>query len=196
MPNQRQGQPYHTVWYGLGMTSREQWIDEGIAVLTEQGSSGLRIDPIAERLGLTKGSFHHHFAGVGDYRRALLTRYEDDSMATIRTAVAAASALPPDQALQRLPAQVSFDPRLDAAMRGWAFEDEAVREVQGRVDMARLETLVTLWRGILPDPSLARIAALVPYLVMVGSSAASPTPSEDELRSVFALLASLVPSVK
>ena len=178
------------------MTTRSQWVDEGLNVLKLQGRSGIRIDRIAERLGLTKGSFHHHFTGIGDYRSALLTRYEEDSMTSIRAAIIAASGLPSHQALARVATDVSLDPRLDAAMRAWAFEDEPARAVQGRVDTARLEALVALWRGILPDPSRAHIAALVPYLVMVGSSAAFPTPSEAEMRSVFALLATLVPSVK
>ncbi|MGN5733803.1 TetR/AcrR family transcriptional regulator [Arthrobacter psychrochitiniphilus] len=178
------------------MTTRSQWVNEGLNVLKLQGRSGVRIDRIAERLGLTKGSFHHHFIGIGDYRSALLTRCEEDSMTSIRAAIFAASELPSHQALARVAPDVSLDPRLDAAMRAWAFEDESARAVQGRVDTARLEALVALWRGILPDPSHAHIAALVPYLVMVSSSAAFPTPSEAELRSVFALLATLVPSVK
>lgn len=129
------------------------------------------------------------------YHQSLLDRYEADSMNAIGTAMAAVSALPPKQALMALPSRVSFDTRLDAAVRGWAVEQPAALAVQARVDTARLDALVSLWRRILLDPAQARAAALVPHLLMIGASVAVPTPTEEELREVFSLLATLVPSV-
>lgn len=187
--------PYHTVWYGNEMSARDRWIDEGIAVLREQGAAGVRVDRIAARLGRTKGSFHHHFRGADDYRRALLARYEADAMRAIHDTVAAVAELEPERAVTALPAHADFDPDLDGAVRGWAVEYEDARTAQQRVDAARLDALVGLWRRILPDRRRARTAALVPHLVMVGASMARPAPSERELRDVFALLAKLVPGV-
>lgn len=178
------------------MISRGQWIDEGLLVLREQGNSGIRIDRIAERLELTKGSFHHHFAGIGDYRQALLTRYEQNSLAAIKEAVSALADLPAQQALMRLPDYVAFDPRLDAAIRSWSFDDVTARAVQERIDSARLDALLALWRGVVSDPTQARIAALIPHLLMIGGSAALPTPTQVDMRAMFDLLASLVPSVE
>lgn len=170
-------------------------MSEGLAVLADRGAKGVRVDRIAARLGLTKGSFHHHFDGVDAYHQALLDRYEADSMDAIGTAMASVSALPPKQALMALPSQVSFDTRLDAAIRGWAVEQPAAQAVQARVDAARLDALIGLWQRILPDPAQARVAALVPHLLMIGASVALPTPTEEELREVFSLLATLVPAV-
>ncbi|MFD7310417.1 TetR/AcrR family transcriptional regulator [Promicromonospora sp. NPDC059942] len=178
------------------MISREQWIDEGLVVLSEQGTTGLRIDRIAGRLRLTKGSFHHHFGGIEDYRQAILDRYEQDSLDAVGRALAAVADLPPRDALTRLPDHFSFDPRLEAAVRGWAFADPAARTAQERVDTARLESLTSLWRDVLPDPDQARVAALVPHLLMIGGSTALPTPSQADMRAAFALLATLVPAVE
>lgn len=178
------------------MISRERWIEEGLVVLAEQGDAGVRIDRIAGRLGLTKGSFHHHFAGIRDYRQAILTRYEQDSREAIDRALAAVAGLPPRDALMRLPEQISFEPRLETAIRGWAFADPAARAVQERVDTARFEALLPLWSGVVPDPARARIAALVPHLLMIGSSTALPTPSPADMDAVFALLSTLVPAVE
>lgn len=174
---------------------RDRWLDEGMTVLAGQGPKGVRVDRIAARLGLTKGSFHHHFGGIDDYHRALLERYQSDSMDAIATGVAAVSEVPPERALMELPSQVSFDPRLEAAIRGWANEFEEANSVQARVDTARLEALVSLWERILPDAARARTAALVPHLLMIGASVALPRPSDKDMHEVFSLLATLVPSV-
>ena len=171
-------------------------MDEGLAVLADQGAKGVRVDRIAVRLGLTKGSFHHHFDGVDGYQQALLGRYEAHSMEAIATAVSAVSALPPERALMALPSHVPLDTRMDAAIRAWAVEHEGARVAQARIDAARLEALVSLWRQILPDPAQARTAALIPHLLMIGASVARPGPSEEELHQVFSLLATLVPSVR
>lgn len=165
-------------------------------MLAELGAKGVRVDQVAARLGLTKGSFHHHFDGVDDYHRALLSRYESQAMDAIAAAVAAVSDLALDQALMELPSHASFDPRIEAAIRGWAFEYEEARTVQARVDTARLNTLVSLWQRILGDSARARTAALVPHLLMIGASVALPPPSEKDMHDVFSLLATLVPSVK
>ena len=53
------------------MTTRDRWLNEGMAVLAEQGSRSIRVNRIAARLDLTKGSFHHHFDDIADYHRAL-----------------------------------------------------------------------------------------------------------------------------
>ena len=177
------------------MSVKDRWLDEGMVVLAEQGAEGVRVDRIAARLGLTKGSFHHHFDGIADYHRALLGQYEIDAMDAIKTAVSATSHLPPQQALTALPANFVFDPRIDGAVRGWAFSNEEARAVQERVDAARLEALTSLWQQLLPDPVRARTLALVPHLLMIGASAAMPRPTKSDVQDLFALLATLVPSV-
>ncbi len=71
----------HTIPFGMvpSMT-RDRWIDEGLLVLAEEGAPGVRIDRIAARLGLSKGSFFHHFDGIAAYRRALLDRWESSAV--------------------------------------------------------------------------------------------------------------------
>lgn len=180
------------------MTPKDRWIDEGMATLRQEGIAGVRIDRLAARLGLTKGSFHHHFNGVGDYRRALLERFETEAKAMIEKTVTVPADLAVSSAqriLTEAPTHVSIDPRTEAAFRGWAFQDAAARATLQRIDAARLQALTALWRSIVPDESLARSAALIPHLIAIGASVTVPTPTAKEMTDVFALLAALVPSV-
>ena len=182
-------------WYHRDMTPKDRWIDEGLTVLQQEGIGGVRIDRIAARLGLTKGSFHHHFDGVGDFHRSLLERYESDATARIDSAVESLDRLPPQRVLVDASAQISGDAGREAAIRGWASQDEVARATLRRTDAARLAALTTVWQRIVPDETLARSAAMIPYLILIGSAVAVPPPSEQELADVFALLATLIPAV-
>ena len=169
--------PYGTV--AAMSTSRIDWLDEGLAVLAVEGPPGVRIDRIAARLGLSKGSFHHHFAGADAYKRELLERYADTATSSLETSISDAAGSAPAEVLLALTATVDQPAAasvaaLDRAVRAWAFSDADARAAVARVDAARLGALEGIWRRLVDDPARARTAALLPYLVAVGSSALEP----------------------
>ena len=159
-------------------------------VLAEEGISGVRIDRLAARLGLSKGSFFHHFAGAAAFRAALLDRWESRAVPELGDAS-------PQMLLEDLAERVGtiVDVRLDAAIRAWAFEDAQAAAAQERVDAARLRALESIWQKIVHDPARARAAALLPHLLVIGATAALPTTSRADLESAFGLLAELIPAV-
>ncbi len=180
--------------------ARDRWLDEGLHVLVEEGAAGVRIDRIAARLGLSKGSFHHHFAGAEGYKRDLLAYFERLSVEALERAIAEASAQSDARGVLRhltdliQPAPGGlYRPELDVAVRAWSNSDAEVRAVQGRIDAARLSALQQVWRPYVGSDEEARTAALLPYLVAVGASMVSPPVDADELRGVFEVLLPLVP---
>ncbi|MEE6280782.1 TetR/AcrR family transcriptional regulator [Georgenia sp. MJ170] len=166
-----------------------------MTALTESGVAGVTVDGIAARLGLTKGSFHHHFEGVVDYRGQLLARFESDAGIALEQAMSAEESLTPEAVIVTIPARHPFDRRREAAVRAWALHDPEAHETLARVDTARLAALTTLWERVIDDADDASTAAMIPYLVAIGASMATPPPSERALLRVFALLAALVPAV-
>jgi AcrR family transcriptional regulator len=54
-------------------TPRSKWIDEGLRALAAGGPDAVRIEPLAQALGVTRGGFYWHF----DDRRALLDEMLD-----------------------------------------------------------------------------------------------------------------------
>jgi AcrR family transcriptional regulator len=181
--------------------ARDRWLDEGITVLASEGAPGVRIDRIAARLGLSKGSFHHHFAGADGYKRALLARVEDMAVDGLENAIED-GATPGDARaiLGRLTDLVGsgagalYRPELDSAVRAWAVTDPDVRAVQERIDAARLAALQRVWRPHVATDDDARRAAQLPYLLAVGAAAVVPPVEAEELREVFArILLPLVP---
>jgi AcrR family transcriptional regulator len=175
------------------MSARDRWIDEGLAVLADRGIAGVSIDGLAGRLGLTKGSFHHHFAGMPGFRIALLERYRagfDQGLAGAEALLT--TSVSPLAALQRFPELLNeLDLRLATAVRSWALADPEARAVQAQIDRRWRGLLEGVWGRIVDDPERARTAALLPYLVLVGAAFAVPPVTADDIAAVMAMLAEL-----
>src|SRR3546814_8458026 len=58
---------------GTGRLSAEDWAQAALDLIAEQGVSAVAVEPLARRLGVTKGSFYWHFPS----REALLVRSEE-----------------------------------------------------------------------------------------------------------------------
>jgi AcrR family transcriptional regulator len=182
----------------LSMPSRSDWLDAGLASLASDGPNGLRIDRLCRRLDVSKGSFHHHFAGAGDFKQALLAAYVARVVEALDQAIEQTAAATPKDALVGLTASIAktdgfYRPDLEVAIRAWAFSDPQVRAVQQRVDQRRLESLHGIWSKILDDPAAAYTAALLPYLVGIGASLIQPPTPPDQLQRVYELLLNSVP---
>jgi AcrR family transcriptional regulator len=185
------------VWCST-VPSRSEWLEAGLASLADDGPNGLRIDRLCRRLNVSKGSFHHHFAGAGDFKEALLATYETRVVEALDRAIKQTKAVTPKDALAGLTGAITsrdgfYQPDLEVAMRAWAFSDPEVRTVQERIDERRLASLHGIWSQILDDPAAAYTAALLPYLVGIGASLIQPPTPPDHLQQVYELLLSSVP---
>ena len=181
------------------MPTRSDWLQAGLTAVADDGPDGLRIDRLCRRLGVSKGSFHHHFAGAGDFKRALLDAYETLVVEALNDAIEQTAAITPQESLAGQTAAITstqsfYRPELEVAIRAWAFSDSEVRAVQERVDRRRLESLEGIWSRILDDPAAVHTAALLPYLVGIGASLVQPPTPPDQLRGVYELLLGLVPN--
>ncbi len=175
-------------------------MDEGIQVLTEGGAAAVRIDRIAIRVGLSKGSFHHHFDGAEGYKRDLLGYFERLSVEALNSSIAdAGPTASAREVLAHLTAALRregpglYTPRLDGAVRAWASSDDDARAVVARVDRARLDALEAVWRRVAGDSERTRLSALLPYLLALGAGAIVPAVDADDLRGIYEILLPLVP---
>ena len=54
----------------------DDWIDAAMGALVDDGVAAVAVEPLAARLGTTKGSFYHHFASRDALITAALERWE------------------------------------------------------------------------------------------------------------------------
>jgi AcrR family transcriptional regulator len=186
--------PYQTVCTVSGMATKTDWLDAGLEVLAEDGAPAVTIERLAERLGLSKGSYYHHFKGTGGFRTALLERFEARYTTRLIDTVERDPDASPAAKLNRLLELVLSDPDgtdLEIAVRAWALQDDEVRAAQERVDRVRTKYLQLLCQGLaedfdgrLVDPD--RLARLL-YLILIGAEQVLPAVPRSELRELYAM---------
>lgn len=162
--------------------SADDWINEGLRALARSGFTALKADPLAKRLGVSRGSFYWHFADLSAFHTAILKRWRDVAAEQIIADVEAdGSAEPLRFLLQR-----TFGARLDLerAVRNWAAFDPAAQGALRAIDRRRLDYIETLLekRGL--APALAQARAQILYWTFLGfalSGAPLPAPRMQAL---------------
>lgn len=104
--------------------TREDWMQAGQALLCQGGIAGMRLSRLTEKLGVSTGSFYHHFEDMEDFLGALANYYSTDQLETLIAMVVADTSDP----LRQIRLIGSESRRgglcaLDAAMRVWASSD-------------------------------------------------------------------------
>ena len=152
-------------------TPRNSWIEEGLRTLGVGGPDAVRIEKLADALGVTKGGFYWHF----DDRRALLEEMLDawervgvdavierveseggDARAKLRRVFAIASA--GDDLL-----------RIELAIRDWARRDKAVAKRLRRVDNRRMDYMRSQFAEFCADEADVEARCTLAFSLWIGS---------------------------
>ena len=139
----------------------DRWIAAGFDALRQAGPQALAAEPLARRLGTTKGSFYWHFKDVPVYHAELLARWQTDALAQLadlRQQDGAANRRLRDFGLGML-----ADPT-EPSLRVWAQSMPDVARALARIDAERLSHLEDLLRQLgLGNPDFARalLASLI-----------------------------------
>lgn len=121
-----------------GRLTRKDWILTGQDILRAEGIASLKLANLTQTLGVSTGSFYHHFTDFEDYLGAVAEYFSADRVQGLidRTLVGNPD---PVTRMQRL-AKLSLKDHtfeLDRAMRIWATMDE-----RAAITVARSERLV------------------------------------------------------
>lgn len=169
-------------------------------MLAEEGARGVTIDRLAERVGLSKGSFYHHFRGMPGFKTALLAHFEAEHTTRFIDAVEHEGAATPRAKLERLLAlvlseeHVNHGPDVEVAMRAWAQQDLGVRAAQERVDQIRIDYVRDLWLVLGGNANEAVQMGQLIYLLLIGASHVIPPLPAAELRQLYDLVMRLAPA--
>lgn len=176
----------------MARTTKQDWLEAGLLVLAEQGAPALTIERLAALLGVTKGSFYHHFQGLPGYKAALLDYLEAHCADLVRNA--SQSPTSPAQRIGHLfEAAALAAPDVEVAVRAWSLQDEHVRRVQERVDSHRIAFAQSAYRQIAPNDEQALLLSRLAYAVMVGSTQVQPPLSPAVRRQLFNEFLQLLP---
>eukprot|EP00903_Cladosiphon_okamuranus_P001489 g1487.t1 len=143
-----------TGWRG----TREIWIEAAYQALLESGIDGVKVMPLADRLGLSRTSFYGHFSDRDDLLNALITLWQskntgnlvkrtEDYAETITEAILNLFDLwlMPDL----------FDSRLEFAVRNWAHTDPDLANLLEEADRVRVGALQSMFERFGYEPAYA-----------------------------------------
>ena len=148
---------------------RSTWIEQGLRALAVGGPDAVRIEPLAQALGVTRGGFYWHFAD----RRALLEEMLDTwERGTTEEVIERLDRQggDPGTKLRRLFALTT--PRVvltDLAIRDWARRDQSVAERLRRVDNRRMDGLRALFATLCADPGDVEARCLLCFSLLIGN---------------------------
>lgn len=151
-----------------------KWIETGIDLLAREGIAGLRIESLAKRCGVTKGSFYWHFKDRQALLDAILERWKDGRIRDIEKTTAVLPGKERDQL------QFAFEVygssrnskgmAIELAVRDWARHDLQAAAVVEAVDLYRLDCTRKLFVSIGMNEADAKSRSLLLYACVFGLS--------------------------
>ncbi|GFJ91597.1 TetR/AcrR family transcriptional regulator [Phytohabitans rumicis] len=147
----------------------DDWADAALAAIADGGLAAVAVEPLAARLGTTKGSFYWHFSNREALLEAALARWEARTTTAVIDEIVNATDDPASQ-LRRLIIRVSRMAEVDRvgpALLATAAHPAVARAVE-RVTRARVGLIVTALAQLGFAPSEAQSRALLAYSAYLG----------------------------
>lgn len=151
---------------------RDHWIAAAKAELIAKGVAAVKVDRLARRLRVTRGSFYWHFKNRADLLRALLSSWEENNTRPFERIVESTG---PRDAMKEFLGilhlwldEQEYSPAFDTAVRDWARVSRAAAAATHRADERRIEVLRRVFLDLGYEDPEALVRARVTYFHQVG----------------------------
>jgi AcrR family transcriptional regulator len=152
-------------------TPRTSWIQEGLRALGVGGPDAVRIEKLAQALGVTKGGFYWHFEDRPALLEEMLDAWErlvvDEVIDRVESGGGDARAK-----LRRLSALASSSRdlmKIELAIRDWARRDKAVAKRLRRIDNRRMGYMRSLFGEFCPDEDEVEVRCFLVFSIFIGN---------------------------
>ncbi|MFI6294021.1 TetR/AcrR family transcriptional regulator [Nonomuraea sp. NPDC050790] len=144
----------------MGKLNAGDWARAALAALAEGGLAAVAVEPVAVRLGVSKGSFYWHFANRQALVEAALAHWERETEHIIRNL----EKIPDPRERLRTLLELAFADPVEAAVSFRLIsdaDDPAVAEVAKRVNERRMAFMTTTVAetGIVAEEAARRVLA-------------------------------------
>lgn len=165
------------------------WVEAALDVMAEGGIDAVRIEPLAKRIGVTRGSFYWHFADRDALYQAMLKHWREGASYMVHARVErVADAKSPAERLETLLALPYSSPRsaraaaIELAVRLWARRDKRAAKAVRHIDRVRLDYFQKLLEQHGLDKDEARRRAFLFYAALM-AEALIFTDNRDQTRA-------------
>lgn len=166
----------------------QQWVAQAVDVLAREGIGGVRVEVLAKRCGVTKGSFYWHFRDRQALLDALLDDWRTGRLRDIEKVTAVDPTRVGDQLAHIIDVYASSRNRkgmaIELAVRDWARHDAQAAAVVEAVDLYRLECTRQLFLKAGLDNAEAKSRSLLLYACVFGLSLMHYDGFDDNLAAL------------
>jgi AcrR family transcriptional regulator len=141
---------------------KPDYFEAGLELLASGGIGAVTISALCYRLGVTKGSFYHHFSSQTVFQDEILAYWATERADQLMPLIEAMDPIERLEALKR--GAVALRHESESAIRAWARTNTAAAATQARVDHDREMHLA----GFLADAGIPRERAAL--LARIGMS--------------------------
>ncbi len=153
--------------------SADDWVARGLQALAKDGFTGLKAEPLAKTMGVSRGSFYWHFTDLAAFHDAVLKRWREIAAERIIADVEADNAGEPLRALLRRTFGAKLD--LERAVRNWAAFEPAAQAAVRAIDRRRLDYIQTLLEKSGLATAIAQARAQILYWTFLGFALSNPS---------------------
>lgn len=177
----------------MARVTRDDWLAAAKQILIEGGFAKLTLENLLSRLGVTHGSFYHHFKNRQALTEAILKQWRQEMTLDVVASAAQISSLD-ERAKTLINIGKSFteQTQLEIAFRSQARVDPMVAEYVQEVDELRIRNCTEMAKMIVGDSEEARLLGKLAHGIFVGSQQMIPPFSETESEAMYLLLYDLV----
>jgi AcrR family transcriptional regulator len=168
---------------GSWVITRDDFFAAAFGLLASEGPDGLNVLALCRPLGVTRGSFYHHFDSVPAFVDELMAHWERTQSELIARSEQTTDAKERDRLLTEL--GIGLPHAGEAALRAWSRSNPVVAGAQDRVDQARWKHLVAANRARGIPLARARTLATVALASLAGLQQLHHPPSPRLLRQVY-----------
>jgi AcrR family transcriptional regulator len=162
---------------GDGVTDEDasqDWVTAGLAELAKGGVDSVRVEVLADRLGVTKGGFYRRFKDRRALLNAMLETWRDGRVTAIERQAEEGGTTPAEriESLTKLYTERANEQgmAIELAIRQWARNDPMAAAAAAIVDAARLKTASSLYRSLGLSARDADARAVLFYAFLFGQS--------------------------
>jgi AcrR family transcriptional regulator len=151
--------------------SREIWLEAARDAFVSSGIDAVKIQPLANRLSLSRTSFYWFFPDRAALLDALLENWEDTNTGSLERATQEYAETITEAVLNLISVFLDggpFETRLDLAVRGWAHQSDEIAARVHAADTARLNAIRTMFTRFGYTPGEADVRARTVYLTQIG----------------------------
>ena len=148
--------------------SAEDWARAALDLIAEEGVAAVAVEPLARRLGVTKGSFYWHFPSREALLKAALERWEQVELEEVFARVEAIAE--PRERMRELFRRVAHEVKSHVIYSELlkALDHPVVQPVMQRVSKRRLDYLMLAFRQLGMSRGDAQHRARLTYAAYVG----------------------------